>query len=113
DDSEWSGVVSDVLEVGFQLLEWPQPLLQLIHGAEISCEMDGGYELVIVLRMEIIREPRFAQPLTQSWLSQLCRCLREIGASGCGMRQFRRKTAHGSYCACPSVLSLNCASDSS
>jgi hypothetical protein len=57
DDSEWSTAVSEVLEVGFQLLEWPQPLLQLIHRAEISCEVDGRYELVIVLRVEIIREP--------------------------------------------------------
>src|SRR5699024_578809 len=111
-NAEWPTPVSKIFETSFEPFKWPQPLLKLIDRVQIRREIGSRNELVVVLGVKIIRKQRLTNALTQSPHPKPGYGLREIGAPGCGMRQFCRKKAHGSYCACPSVLRLNSASDS-
>src|SRR5699024_9040700 len=112
DDPEGPTAVTAVIETDCQLFEWPQPLFQLIDRAEISCEVGGRYEFVVVLWVEIVREPGLADPFTQSLRREFRHCLRKIGTTHSSTRQICRKKGHRPYCARLSVLRLNSASDS-
>lgn len=69
-DTEGSITVTELFESSLKLREWPQPLFQLIDRTEIPCKVGSCHELVVVVRMEFIRQPRLANALTQSLRSE-------------------------------------------